>query len=852
MSSGQVISVIAEESRTDSAPSLLRVLSEEQQVRLTEILDEYLTQLEQGKAPKKDKLIAAYPELGDALRLYLEKLEDLHLMADVGPSIGCDLTGKQLGDYVLESEIGRGGMGIVFSAQQQSLQRRVAIKLLPMAAMLEPKYIERFRNEARAAAALQHPHIVPVHSIGEDAGIHYYAMRLIRGASLDERIEIHLESDTKPPTNSALLQFANVAEALHKAHQFGIVHRDIKPSNLLLDEDGKLWVADFGLARVQSENNSLTRTGEMVGTMRYMSPEQITGKAELVDHRTDIYSLGATLYELLSGQQAVLGEDGPALLKTISTQNPTRLRKLRPDLPKDLQTVVEKAMARHREDRYETAQDFADDLRRVVEGRPIDAKLVSAVVLAGRWAVRNPGFVSVAIGVFCTVGLGLSTATYMVNKIIRQERDQAVANLQKAMATERERAATIDRLAFMPGVEEVRKSLIPISLRYYKEFVAQNYRDPHLRLELGRAYTRMGVLSEEVGDSLMAFGYFEQADGIFENLSNDERLGESVRVHQLENANHLAMAMSNAGETDSALKFLGDRVEPSRTSNSNNQDFEVEYGLAENNYGLLLQRKDRLAEARRAFEIAIETLSNSKRSDTDNQKAIRGLGASLHNMGALLARSSNAASRAKAYEYFDRALDEQLAIAGASHNRLRASIDLVATYMSIGNLRLKENLPDQAVLAFDRAVQVSKKLVEISPKMDNYRRDLAVGLSNMGMACYQSGDSSEAANYLKESVHEYRNLLAKHPENQGLQSSLGITLNNQGIVLQHIGDADRAEEAYTRAANLLAGTKPLQTEALKKVYVNHVRMLRNAGRQLEADELHRRHQALFSPEKGEL
>ena len=172
--------------------------------------------------------------------------------------------------------------------------------------------------------------------------------------------------------------------------------------------------------------------------------------------------------------------------------------------------------------------------------------------------------------------------------------------------------------------------------------------------------------------------------------------------------------------------------------------------------------------------------------------------------------------------------------------------------MSIGNLRLKENLPDQAVLAFDRAVQVSKKLVEISPKMDNYRRDLAVGLSNMGMACYQSGDSSEAANYLKESVHEYRNLLAKHPENQGLQSSLGITLNNQGIVLQHIGDADRAEEAYTRAANLLAGTKPLQTEALKKVYVNHVRMLRNAGRQLEADELHRRHQALFSPEKGEL
>lgn len=850
--------MIDQESRIDSAPSLLRVLSEEQQVRLTEILDEYLTQLEQGKAPEKESLIAAYPELGDALRLYLEKLEDLHLMADVGPSLGSDLTGKQLGDYVLESEIGRGGMGIVFAAQQQSLQRRVAIKLLPMAAMLEPKYIERFRNEARAAAALQHPHIVPVHSIGEDGGIHYYAMRLIRGASLDERIDVHLENETRPPTNSALLQFANVAEALHAAHQFGIVHRDIKPSNLLLDEDGKLWVADFGLARVQSDKGSLTQTGEMVGTMRYMSPEQISGKTELVDHRTDIYSLGATLYELLSGQQAVQGEDGPALIKTITAQSPTRLRKLRPDIPKDLQTVVEKAMARHREDRYETAQEFADDLRRIVEGRPIDAKLVSTVVLAGRWAVRNPGFVSVAVGLACAIGLGLSTATYMVNKIIRDERDQAVSNLQKAMATERERAAMIDRLAFMPGVEEVRKSLIPISLRYYKDFVAQDYRNPTLRLELGRAYSRMGVLMEEAGEIDKALDAFEAADNIFTELSGNVQLENSVRIHQLENINHLAMTMSNGGSTKVATELLGDRVAsvreaiPENAFGQLNEDLQIEYGLAENNYGLLLQRSERLAEATRAFETAIEALTNCREKNPANQKTRRGLGAAFHNMGSLLSESKKPANVERAFEFFEKALDEQLAVVGDSHNRLRASIDLVATYLSIGNLRLQESMPENAILAFDKAVQVSKKLVEISPQIDNYRRDLAVGLSNLGMACYQAGDSANAANYLKESVHQYRNLLAKHPKNQGLQSSLGITLNNQGIVLQHNGDADRAEEAYTRAADLLSATEPLQTEALKKVYVNHVRMLRSAGRQLEADELHRRQQALFSPEKGEL
>ncbi len=260
--------------------------------------------------------------------------------------------GRQIGEYRIVREIGRGGMGIVYEAHQKSLNRQVALKILPFAAVLDQRQIARFRNEAQAAAQLHHPHIVPVFAVGQEQGVNYYAMQYIDGQSLEQAIAELRANKQRLATNSTkghgtvngsttTMHFRptaalsarpsiehggifrtvarlgrEAAEALQHAHEHGIVHRDVKPSNLLIDGDGKLWVTDFGLARIQNDNG-VTLTGDVVGTLRYMSPEQASGNT-LVDARTDVYSLGVTLYEMVTQAQAHCGEDRQTLLQQIS------------------------------------------------------------------------------------------------------------------------------------------------------------------------------------------------------------------------------------------------------------------------------------------------------------------------------------------------------------------------------------------------------------------------------------------------------------------------------------------------------------------------------------------------------
>ena len=289
-----------------------------------------------------------------------------------GTNGNVDHASRQLGDFRLIREIGRGGMGTVFEAEQISMGRRVALKVLPFAALAQDKSLQRFRNEVRAAAAFDHPHIVSVYSVGEERGVHFYAMQLIRGQTLADVIARAAEcragqiaaadqpidhrcvtrrrrrstADDEPPTidsavtpppstkrrtargsarpsirattaeyfRTAARLGIQAAEALQHAHDQGVLHRDIKPSNLMLDADGKLYVTDFGLARIEADAG-MTMTGDIVGTLRYMAPEQALAKRVVIDHRADIYSLGATLYELLTLQPAFGETDRSELLE---------------------------------------------------------------------------------------------------------------------------------------------------------------------------------------------------------------------------------------------------------------------------------------------------------------------------------------------------------------------------------------------------------------------------------------------------------------------------------------------------------------------------------------------------------
>lgn len=475
-----------------------------------ELAEEFLDRRRAGERITAQDYADRHPQLAEEIldlfptMLALEKLGDEGSEDTSSPSETFTHP-TQLGDLRLLRELGRGGMGIVYEAEQQSLGRRVAVKILPERALFDTKRLERFRREARTAASLQHPNIVPIYGVGEQDGLHYLTMQLIEGAGLDvlaslvgKRAKASLASPSDPvdqlknlssssskssvadsaegfaedlaqaliandfvaasssidfsaqtlvdssPANrddaptialptelveqarqrSTLLAeeaasvldarggsvgeeyFRSVAkiiiqaaEALSYAHTRGTLHRDIKPANLLLDRRGNVWITDFGLAKAMDQldaEEGLSRSGELVGTLRYMAPEQLHGESS---PRSDLYGLGLTLYELITWRPAFSGAAPSELIRKISAESPTAPCQVNPKIPVDLETIALKAIAREPNDRYQTGDDLAADLRRFMDGLPIDAQRISGAERLRRWAQRNRTVAALSLAV---------------------------------------------------------------------------------------------------------------------------------------------------------------------------------------------------------------------------------------------------------------------------------------------------------------------------------------------------------------------------------------------------------------------------------------------------------------------
>jgi serine/threonine protein kinase/Flp pilus assembly protein TadD len=436
--------------------------------RVASVVDGFMAEAEAGGRPDVEDYARRHPELASVLR---QVLPALGLIGSAGgPGAGAataaapgEEIGGVLGDFRLLREVGHGGMGIVYEAEQLSLNRRVALKVLPFAATMDPRQLQRFHNEARAAASLHHEHIVPVYAVGQERGVHYYAMQFIDGHTLAEVIARQrgaAPADTPTeaaaaaapsaatagpaaqatgpaPRDAAYFRRAaewgvQAAEALEHAHSLGVVHRDVKPGNLLLDGRGKLWVTDFGLARFGADGG-LTMTGDLLGTLRYMSPEQALAKHGLVDHRTDIYSLGATLYELLTLRPVIDGRDRQEVLRKIAFEEPAPPRALDRGIPADLETVVLKALAKEPAERYATAQELADDLRRFLEHRPVQARRPSLVQRARKWARRHrTGVAAALVCLLVAVAAGAISIGYVLGERANRQK-AAESKVQEAL-----------------------------------------------------------------------------------------------------------------------------------------------------------------------------------------------------------------------------------------------------------------------------------------------------------------------------------------------------------------------------------------------------------------------------------
>jgi WD40 repeat protein/serine/threonine protein kinase len=494
-------------------------------VLLTRLADEFAARYRAGERPALQDYIDRHPELADDIRemfpamVEMEQVREDHdegaaQVAEPAPTL------QQLGDFRIIREVGKGGMGIVYEAEQVSLGRHVALKVLPSNLLPDARAKRRFEREAKAAARLHHTNIVPVFGVGEQDGTPYYVMQFIQGLGLDEVLEelkklqlataktgslaarpvrasldqasavnvarslltgefnsraaanpaalaatetaagVPAEPAPRPPSSSdSLAQSSSVilpgrsrdgsssrhrkqsywqsvasigvqvADALEYAHKQGINHRDIKPSNLLLDRQGTVWVTDFGLAKADDQQN-LTHTGDVLGTLRYMPPEAFEGKT---DARGDVYSLGLTLYELLAFRPAFAESERNRLIKQVTNEEPASLGKLNRQVPRDLETIVHKAIEKDKDRRYASAAALAEDLRRFIADEPIKARRINQTERFWRWCRRNPlvaGLTAMLVLVFLT---GFASVAWKWQEAQRQ-RDIAEAAVESEAA----------------------------------------------------------------------------------------------------------------------------------------------------------------------------------------------------------------------------------------------------------------------------------------------------------------------------------------------------------------------------------------------------------------------------------
>jgi hypothetical protein len=933
------------------------------QHELADILDEYLRSIEGGLPADADVLIARHPHLAGPLREYLDGLAIVQNgAAEFKPAQpagssrapGAEPPAAQLGDFELLREIGRGGMGIVYEARQLSLDRKVAVKVLPFGAVLDEQQIRRFQNEARAAAQSQHPNIVPIYAVGSERGVHYYAMQFIEGYSLTQvlgqlrRASGIVEGDavdtsqparaepmgdpqsnvgpyvktailrrtmglrarrihtilpkptgseahrtgfrtmphtlqTFPPERSfrhidhvrAVARLGtDAAEALHTAHECGVIHRDVKPSNLLLDHEGKLWVTDFGLARCRA-NASFSKSGDVVGTLRYMSPEQAQGQTALVDQRTDIYSLGVTLYELLTLRRAFDAASGIALTARIEAGQWKRLRTLNGAIPADLENVITKAIAVSREDRYSTAKEFADDLRRFLQGLPTRARPPSWMERLSKWARRHRRGVLTAGLVLCTLCAGLAASTLLVanqkaktevalqtalqnGQLARQHLQAAEANLEQAQsAVDHFGARAAELLADIPGTEYARHELLSEVLQYYERILKRAGDSPRLQADTALTHANMAKISQKIGDKANALAHYGNAERILQRLVAEE---PDVPDHQLRLArclNNIGLARHELGQTDNARTVFHRAIEiQERLTGIQESPSEVytDLALSWNNLGLLRGETGECSEAAECYHEAVRVLETAPRQIQAQPQSRQTLASIYNNLGML----GEAHDPAQAKSWAEKALSIYQELVARFPQNLAYKADLAMTHNNLGALYYGSGKNAEALAAYQHAAGVQQQLIDTAPFVTDYRCDLALTLNNCGLVESKLGELGAASQSFRQAIDLQEALVRDFPADVRYASRLGGIHNNLAMVYERQKNLDRAAESYTRAIRYLryahqnAPQVAQYREYISRTYFNYGRLLRRLGRPMEAAEVALRRRALWPADGDQL
>ena len=667
---------------------------------LEEVVEEFTQRLRSGQHPSIAEYQEKFPDLKSELEDILASvamIEQLKPSTSAPPhnrpSLDEVSSLKQVGSYQILGEVGRGGMGVVFEAIHESLGRRVAIKVMPTPLVNSSKYVQRFEQEAKSAAKLHHTNIISVFGVGEGDGFYYYVMDFVDGQTLGEVVaglsgtfstslspanlgptrsenpipqlavenqhrsssEFSLSDDNQssgqieirqslPQAKSSATHFrwaarigANVADALSYAHQSNILHRDIKPSNLILDRKGVVWITDFGLAKDNSSEINLTKTGDVIGTPRYLAPESLEGK---YDQRSEVYCLGLTLYELATLQSAYRVGTTAEVIAAIATTSPPSPRKVNQKIPIDLSTIIDKAIARNPDERYQTAESMRADLLAFVEDRPIKARPPSTLENVTKWSRRNPlaAALSAVSALLLILVAGSATIGYLstVNALDKEanrssqlaiekleserQRNAAVEARNQAQSFAEKMKAQYDRAeanvdvtleAFdemflqvmsrgstsqlssdVEGFEELMGIETTVTrqdtefleklLAFYDRFANQNAENDSLLVESARAFRRAANIHQLVGQYTQSIEAYRKSIDLYQRILGDSDSKE-VLVALVQTKSELARSLTREGSRESwpeALKENQEAIALLESAPLNQLDDELKFEWA--------------------------------------------------------------------------------------------------------------------------------------------------------------------------------------------------------------------------------------------------------------------------------
>ena len=815
---------------------------------LSEAVDEYVIAMEEGGQIDRESFVKKYELIEQPLIAYLDQIDWLH--EETGSSaqhagfVSANEPeyGLSYSDFEIESEIGRGAMGIVYRAFQKSLQRWVAIKVLPYGSIINEQRTLRFWREAKIAGALEHPGIVSVYGVGREKEICFYAMSLVDGKSLDQHIaeaERLLEDpshdpkivDTSSGKSNPLLgagRFDRVAQLIYEAanaiavaHAVGVIHRDIKPSNLIVDATGRIKITDFGLA-VDTGDMELTRSGEVVGTIRYMSPEQAAGKRGLVDQRSDVYCLGATLYELLTLKPPFDSDSLPKVVRQKEEGTQTAPRSIDPSIPKALQTITLKAMRANASDRYQSAGELARDLQRYLVGKRIFATDRSIFERAADWSRRNSGVLLtsvIALTLLFALAVSFNVAQSSQRLALKRALDEREKHYQGARsAVERLGIQFAEKLEQLPEAAEYRRDLLTRTLDYYVGFLKEAQQDVLLSKDAAEATWKIAQATVGLESIEKAEPIYEEADRQFAQLS---RLAPESLATRAEMLSDWAMKYMGGyqGEAKSPQKAIAilDRIatqeslipSPTLALLKNNRAF-VLASLGRTNDAVqaaseaveLLKQTSQLLAAKTRLAPQAQASTHKVGANQSSTGIVRSLTASMLNLSQILdqaGQSSTAMGIAQQCVDFVEQTSEQDSLGKNASMQLKAK-----AYATLAGLRWKHRGAESAIDNLKYVVNIRVSLLESNPSSTELRWDLAIALNNLGMALssLDGNESLKAARLAFEKAHTIAKAETEaDPRNAIAAHRIANIQNNLGMLLKRLGLRAEAEVALQSASN---------------------------------------------------